>query len=413
MTASADLFDESPDDIPDYPMPRAEGCPFDPPPALRTARRRSAVTKVRLWDGSTPWLVTGYAAQRELLADSRLSSDVTLPGFPHISETFKARRTAKRRSFINFDDPEHGRLRRMVTAPFTARRIEAMRPHIQRIVDDLIDGMAAGPRPVDLVESFALAVPSLVICELLGVPYEDHGFFQQQSRNLINSGSAPDTALAAQRALHQYLDRLVEAKNAEPGDDLLSELVVHQVRSGALTSADVTLMSTLLLVAGHETTANMIALGTLALLEHPDQLALLRRSDDTRTVAQAVEELLRFLTVIHTGRGRVALADLDVEGKAIRAGDGVILVNSEANRDETAFPDPDRLDLTRDARRHLAFGFGAHQCLGQALARVQLQVVHSTLHRRLPNLRLAVDRDSIRFKREGLVYGVWELPVTW
>lgn len=413
MTASADLLAESPDEIPDYPMPRAKGCPFDPPPALRTARRTSTVTKVRLWDGTTPWLVTGYAVQRELLTDSRMSCDVTLPGFPHISESFKARRTGKPRSFINFDDPEHGRLRRMVTAPFTARRVEAMRPHIQRVVDGLIDEMVAGPRPIDLVESFALAVPSLVICELLGVPYEDHGFFQRQSRNLINSRSTPETALDAQRALHHYLDRLIEAKNAEPGDDLLSELAVKQVRTGALSPSDVTLMSTLLLVAGHETTANMIALGTLALLEHPDQLALLRGSDSARAVAHAVEELLRFLTVLHTGRGRVALEDIEVAGTVIRAGDGVILAGSEANRDETAFPDPDQLDLTRDARRHLAFGFGAHQCLGQSLARVQLQVVYSTLLRRLPNLRLAVDRDQISFKHEGLVYGVWELPVTW
>jgi len=413
MTVSARLLAESPDRIPDYPMPRAEGCPFDPPPGMRTARRTSAVTKVRLWDGTTPWLVTGYAAQRELLTDSRMSCDVTLPGFPHISESFKARRTGRRRSFINFDNPEHARLRRMVTAPFTARRAEAMRPGVQRIVDGLIDELAAGPRPADLVESFALAVPSLVICELLGVPYEDHGFFQQQSRNLINSRSAADTALDAQRALHRYLDRLIEAKNEKPGDDLLSELVVQQVRTGALTPEDVTLMSTLLLVAGHETTANMIALGTFALLEHPDQLALLRHSDDPGAVARAVDELLRYLTVLHTGRGRVALEDIEVAGTVIRAGDGVILANSEANRDETVFPDPDRLDLTRDAHRHLAFGFGAHQCLGQSLARVQLQVVHSTLHRRLPNLRLAVDRDRIPFKHEGLVYGVYELPVTW
>lgn len=413
MTASADLLAQSPDELPDYPMPRAAGCPFDPPPGMRTARTTSTVTRVRLWDGTTPWLVTGYAAQRELLTDSRMSCDVSLPGFPHISESFKARRTGKPRSFINFDNPEHGRQRRMVTAPFTARRIEAMRPRIQQVVDGLIDEMAAGPRPVDLVESFALAVPSLVICELLGVPYEDHDFFQRQSRNLINSRSTPDTALAAQRALHDYLDRLIESKDAEPGDDLLSELVVNQVRTGALTSADVTLMSTLLLVAGHETTANMIALGTLALLEHPDQLALLRGPANAGTVAPAVEELLRFLTVIHTGRGRVALEDIEVAGTVIRAGEGVILANSEANRDETVFPDPDRLDLTRDARRHLAFGFGAHQCLGQSLARVQLQIVYGTLHRRLPNLRLAVDREQIRFKHEGLVYGVWELPVTW
>lgn len=343
-----------------------------------------------------------------------MSSDVSLPGFPHITETFKARRTTRRRrSFINFDDPEHARLRRMVTAPFTARRVEAMRPGIQRIVDAAIDSMTAGPRPADLVQSLALAVPSLVICELLGVPYEDHGFFQRNSRDLINGESAPQVALDAQGNLHEYLNRLVGVKDADPGDDLLSELVVHQVRAGGLTSEDVVLTSMLLLIAGHETTANMIALGTLALLDHPDQLALLRDGDDPLAVARAVEELLRFLTVLHTGRGRVAREDVEIAGTVVRAGDGVILVNSIANRDETAFPDPDRLDVTRDARRHLAFGFGAHQCLGQALARVELQVVYSTLLRRMPNLRLAVGREQVPFKNGGLVYGVYELPVTW
>jgi cytochrome P450 len=310
------------------------------------------------------------------------------------------------------DDPEHARIRRMVTAPFAIKRVEAMRPAIQKITDDLIDAMLAGPTPADLVRSFALPLPSLVICTLLGVPYEDHEFFQQKSSLMINRGSSAEDVIGANDALTDYLDELVGAKLAEPGDDMLSELAAR-VRSGELTQRDAASMGLLLLVAGHETTANMIALGTVALLENPDQLATLRATDDPKVVSKAVEELLRYLTIVHNGRSRVALEDIEIGGETIRAGDGIIVYTGTGNRDAEVFPDPDRLDIGRDARRHVAFGFGVHQCLGQPLARVELQVVYSTLYRRIPTLRLATDIDQLPFKHDGLVYGVYELPVTW
>lgn len=310
------------------------------------------------------------------------------------------------------DDPEHARLRRMVTAPFAIKRVEALRPAVQKIVDDLIDDMLAGPNPADLVEAFALPVPSLVICALLGVPYTDHDLFQGHSRNLISRSVPPEQRGASFQALHDYLDQLLERKLAEPADDLLSQLVAR-VRAGELKRSDAAGIGVLLLVAGHETTANMIALGTLALLEHPGQLALLRDSDDPKLVAGAVEELLRYLNITHTGRRRVALDDIEIAGVTIRAGDGLIMANDIGNRDPGVFPDPGRLDVTRDARRHVAFGFGVHQCLGQPLARLELQVVYSTLYRRVPTLRRATALESIPFKHDGAVYGVYELPVSW
>jgi cytochrome P450 len=310
------------------------------------------------------------------------------------------------------DDPEHARLRRMVTAPFTIKRIEAMRPAVQGIVDGLIDDLLAGPKPVDLVEAFALPVPSLVICELLGVPYRDHDFFQANSRNLISRTVTAEERGAAHAALTGYLDDLLGKKIAEPGDDLLTRLT-QQIDKGELTREQAASMGVLLLLAGHETTANMIALGTLALLEHPDQLALLRDCDDPKLVAGAVEELLRYLNITHNGRRRVALADIEIGGRVIRAGEGIILANDVGNRDPEAFADPDRLDLRRDARHHVAFGFGVHQCLGQPLARMELQVVYSTLYRRIPTLTAAAGLDEIPFKHDGSVYGVYELPVTW
>ena len=398
---------------PAYPMARDARCPFDPPPELRRMRdRQEPPTRVRLWDGSTPWLITGYDDQRALLVDPRVSADTGLAAYPHPTEATRARRE-QARTFISMDDPEHARLRRMVTGPFAIKRVEAMRPAIQRIVDDLVDAMLAGPRPVDLVQAFALPVPSMVICELLGVPYEDHAFFQRHSSVLVNRDQSPEASVQAQLALADYLDELIARKLAEPADDLLSRLALEQVATGALTRHDLAVTSVLLLIAGHETTANMIALGTAALLQHPEQLAELRTTDDPRLVAGAVEELLRYLTITHSGRRRVAAEDILVGGRTIRAGEGIILANDVGNRDGEAFPDPDRLDITREARHHVAFGFGPHQCLGQPLARVELQVVLSTLYRRIPGLRLATDLDQVRFKHDGLVYGVYELPVTW
>ncbi|MFF5644714.1 cytochrome P450 [[Kitasatospora] papulosa] len=392
---------------PEFPMPRAEGCPFDPPPALKKEQEQGPLRKVRLWDGTTPWLVTRYADQRALLADPRTSADITRPGYPSSAPV-----RGSSFSFILMDDPEHARQRRMVTAPFTIKRVEAMRPAVQKIVDGLIDDLLAGPPRADLVQAFALPVPSLVICELLGVPYADHDFFQENSKILISRSAAPEERGAAHAKLIGYLDELMGHKIARPADDLLSGLGTR-VGAGELSRREAAEMGVLLLIAGHETTANMIALGTLALLEHPDQLALLRDSDDPKAVAGAVEELLRYLNITHGGRRRVAVEDIEIGGEVIRAGEGIIVPNDIGNRDPEVFADPDRLDLGRDARRHVAFGFGVHQCLGQPLARMELQVVYSTLYRRIPTLRLDAGLEDLSFKHDGAVYGVYELPVAW
>ncbi|WP_335991170.1 cytochrome P450 [Glycomyces sp. MUSA5-2] len=406
-------------ETPAYPMERAMKCPFDPPPQLKTLQEEGPITKVRLEDGQTPWLVTGYDDQRAVLSDPRVSSDTASPGYPNAAvakdyedESDEPQEQRPKIGFILMDDPEHARLRRMVTAPFAIKRSEARRPAIQKIVDDAIDAMLAGPNPTDLVDAFALPVPSLVISELLGVPYADHDFFQENSKVIVNLDVAPEERTAGMRNLTVYLDDLVGQKMKAPGDDLLSGLV-GRIEAGDLTRAEAAQIGVLLLIAGHETTANMIALGTLALFENPDQLALLRDSDDPAVVAKAVEELLRYLHITHNGRRRAVLEDIEIGGQLVKAGEGVILPGDIANRDPRLFPDPDRLDLTRDARRHIAFGFGVHQCLGQSLARVELQVVYSTLYKRIPTLALAGELKELPFKHDAAVYGVYELPVTW
>jgi cytochrome P450 len=395
--------------IPEYSVRRPAGCPFDPAPALR-ATEDGPLRRVRLPDGSTPWLVTGHAEQRALLADRRVSANPASLSYPSVVKVAKG---SSGLSFILMDDPEHNRLRRMVIPPFTVKRVEAMRPRVREIVDQTLDAMLAGQKPADLVEAFALPVPSLVICELLGVPYADHDFFQANSRTIIHRAATPEQRQAAMLELSGYLDTLIGTRLAEPGEDLLSGLT-GRIRSGELTRHEATQIGVLMLIAGHETTANMIALGTLALLENPDQLALLReRSDDPAMVASAVEELLRYLTITHGGRRRAALEDIEIAGRTIRAGEGMIMANETGNRDPAVFADPDRVDLRRDARGHLTFGFGVHQCLGQPLARLELQVAYAALFRRVPTLALAAGLAEIPFKHDGFVYGVYELPVTW
>ncbi|WP_019929148.1 cytochrome P450 [Nocardia sp. BMG111209] len=390
-------------------MSRAADSPFDPPPDLRDVE---PVGRVRIWSGETPWLVTSYDAQRDVLADQRFSADTQRTGFPHQSAS-TAERRRDFRPFIVMDDPEHARLRKMLTRNFMIKRIDALRPRVQQIVDELIDALLAGPKPADLVRAFALPVPSLVICELLGVPYADHDFFQACSRRLISRDTPVDEALAASNELRSYLRDLVLDKQRSPTDDMLGRLVADQLAAGAVTVDEVVSMGVLMLIAGHETTANMIGLGTLALLHHPDQLAELRDTRDPALVANAVEELLRYLTIVHSGRRRVATEDVEVDGRLVRAGEGIILANDAGNRDAEAFPEPDRLDIHRQARHHIAFGYGVHQCLGQPLARMELQIVYGTLYRRIPTLRSAVPLAEIEFKHDMIVYGVHALPVTW
>ena len=412
MPGTLEATDDAAPHVPDYPMTRSAGCPFAPPETVRELTAENPVSRVRIWDGSTPWYVTRHADQRLLLADPRVSIDERLPGFPHMTRGRAEAVKFTPQLITNTDAPEHTRLRRMVNGPFVIKRVEAMRPAIQKLIDELIDDLLAGPKPVDLVTAFGLSVPTLVISELLGVPYEDHEFFQRNSNITVSHTATEEEARAAGGALAGYLDDLIGRKLADPADDVLSEMA-GRVKTGEMTRSEAVHMGVAMLIAGHETTANMISLGTLALLQAPEQLAELRETDDPKFVAGAVEELLRYLTIVHTGVRRIALADIEIRGQVIRAGDGIIFDLSAADWDAEAFPEPERLDLHRSARHHQAFGFGVHQCLGQSLARVELQIVYSTLYRRIPTLRLAVPADEVAFAFEGIAYGLHSLPVTW
>ena len=389
-----------------YPAERGT-CPFAPPPAYTRARQEQPVCTVSLWDGSRCWLVTRHEDVRTVLSDRRFSADSQKPGFPFLSEGRRELAT-RSRSFIRMDDPEHAHLRRMLTGDFIVKRIEALGPKVQEVVDGFIDLMTAdGRTSADLVSEFALPVPSLMICLLLGVPYDDHVFFQRCSGILLDSRSGSDAVRQALDELAGYLERLAAEKERQPDDGIVSRLVAE----GQLTRGQVARMSLLLLVAGHETTANMTALSVLALLRHPEQAARLR--EDAGLMQGAVEELLRYLSVVQSGVTRVATETVELGGRTIEPGDGVVCMLSTANRDPAPFSDPDGLDVDREARRHVAFGFGVHQCLGQPLARLELRIALSTLLGRLPDLKLAVPFEEIRFRPDKAVYGVESLPVAW
>jgi cytochrome P450 len=316
------------------------------------------------------------------------------------------------RSVFTSDAEEHTRFRRMLSKPFTFKRVEALRSAIQEVTDECIDAILAGPQPADIVAELALPVPTKVISEMLGVPYEDHEFFQHHANvGLARYASAEDGQKGAM-SLHKYLIDLVESKMANPAEDAVSDLA-ERVNAGEISVKEAAQLGTGLLIAGHETTANMIGIGVLALLENPEQAALLRDSDDPKFIANAAEELMRYLSIIQNGQRRVAIEDIEIGGETIRAGEGIILDLAPANWDAAAYPEPDKLDFTRDAGQHLGFGYGRHQCVGQQLARAELQIVFHTLLRRIPTLSLAVPFDEIPFKHDRLAYGVYELPVTW
>ncbi|MDH6622324.1 pentalenic acid synthase [Streptomyces sp. LBL] len=391
-------------------FPQDRTCPYHPPTAYDPLRDARPLTRIALFDGRPAWLVSGHAAARALLADRRLSTDRTHPDFPAPTARFAAARNRKT-ALLGVDDPEHQTQRRMTIPAFTLKRATELRPRIQQVVDQRLDAMIAQGPPAELVSAFALPVPSTVICALLGVPYADHDFFEGQSRRLLRGPTAEDT-MDARDQLEAYIGELIDRKEKqpEPGDGVLDELVHQRLRKGELGRDEVMSLAIILLVAGHETTANMISLGTYTLLQHPDRLAELRA--DPALLPTAVEELMRMLSIAD-GLLRLATDDIEVAGTTIRAGDGVVFATSVINRDEDVYADPDTLDWHRSARHHVGFGFGVHQCLGQNLARAELEIALQTLFDRLPTLRLAAPADEIPFKPGDTVQGMLELPVTW
>ncbi|MFH8786483.1 cytochrome P450 [Streptomyces roseoverticillatus] len=391
---------------PSFPSDRT--CPYQPPAGYQDLAARGPLTHVTLYDGRVVWLVTGHTEARSLLTDPRVSSDRRNPAFPVFAPRAEDQASVVV-PLLGVDDPEHARQRRMLIPRFTVKHANALRPRIQLVVDGLIDTMLAKGNSAELVSAYSLPVPSIVICSLLGVPYADHDYFEGCSRRLVSAPTSEES-VAARDDLRDYLHRLVARKEAEPGEGLLDELITDRLGDGQVDRDELVMMALLLLVAGHETTSNMISLGVYTLLEHPEQLAALRT--DPALMPTAVEELLRFLSIAD-GMVRVATEDIEIAGHTVRAGDGIMISTSLVNRDAATYPGPDALDVSRSARHHVAFGYGVHQCLGQNLARAEMEIALGTLFTRIPDLHLAVAPGEVSVKPGDTLQGLYALPVAW
>jgi cytochrome P450 len=380
------------------------------PEALRGLRRRAAV-RVTLPSGDTAVLVTRYADVRALFADHRLSRNIARPGAARIS--------AENELFvdpdIDPDPPAHTRVRGLVTRAFTARRVGELRPMAQRIAVELLDRMAAGPRPTDLNEAFAFPLPINVICILLGVPQEDMGTFRRLVDGFLSVTKLPPGEVSrCRRHLWQYLGDLIHCKRALPGDDLISELIrARDEDDNRLNEHELRFWVQGLLIAGYVTTASQIGSGTAVLLHRRHMVEQIQA--DWSLVPSAVDELLRTQIMgSSVGTLRYAIADIELsDGTVIGAGTSVLLSEESANVDEEVFNDPFTLDIARKENHHMTFGSGLHYCVGAALARMELQVATELLLRRFPNIQLAVPGESLTRGLGGFMEGFTEIPVTW
>ncbi|WP_086663662.1 cytochrome P450 [Lentzea kentuckyensis] len=396
-------------ELPVFPADRDARCPLDPAPPYQEWRETGGLRKVN-WQGYEVWAVSRYEDIKFAMTDPRISAEVPQQQAGGANEHHGGNAP---RFFPRMDDPEHAVLRRMLTKDFTVKRVNALRPEIEKMANEFIDTMVAGGGPADLVQAYALPIPSLVISLLLGVPYSDHQFFQDITGVLMSRTATEEEKQPARGKIFGYLYELVARKQAEPDDALISRLIHEYLPTGELSRETIAMNSFILLNAGHETTANMIGLGTLALLENPDLLARLRDTDNPRLISNAVEELLRYLTIVHSLVARVAKEDIEIGGTLVRAGETLIMNLPAANRDPAFRENPDTIDIDRFPLGHMAFGYGVHQCLGQTLARAELEIALPTLLRRLPDLRLAESIEEIRFRNDMNIYGVHELMVEW
>jgi cytochrome P450 len=399
--------------MPDSPHPtvlptgrRAERCPFEPAAELTALREQPDLPVIPRYHP--------FFGQFDARAVTRYGDVRAVFAHEHIGADMNADPDAPRTLFnqpgflLGYDGPGHLRLRRMLAGAFTVRRLQNLRPTIEKLAAEHLDAMQESGPVADLVQAYALPIPSLVICDLLGVPYADRADFQHRSAVLLDTTRTEEEQFANYAAMHAYMAELVARLRTEPGDGLLGEVIGKH--GDEITDEELVGFGNLLLIAGHESTSNMIALGTLALLQHPEQLAAVR--DDHDVTTSAIEELLRYLS-IGAYLDRRATKDVDVNGHQVAAGEWLSLSILAANHDPALVGGNAGLDVHRKPVPHLAFGFGAHQCLGQQLARIELKSALPALLRRFPELRLAVPFEQLEFRTLSPVLGVTSLPVTW
>ncbi|HEY2894393.1 MAG TPA: cytochrome P450, partial [Pirellulales bacterium] len=391
----------------------------DPFPFYRRLRETAPVYRAKMPDRQTAWLVTRYDDVITVLTDERFGKDVfrvlskeQLAAAPWLTKLLIPLLLPLSNHMLNRDPPDHTRLRALVQQAFSPRRVEGMRGRIESLADELLDGVKRRGR-MDLIADYALPIPTTVIAEMLGVPVGDRHRFHRWSSIMLAAGASRFGLIRAMPSailFMRYIRKLIKNRRASLSDDLVSALVTANEDGERLGDDELLSMILLLIVAGHETTVNLIASGMLALLDHPGQLERLRR--DPGLIKPAVEELLRFTAPVETATGRFARQDLELAGVRIARGEMVIAAIASANRDESQFNDPNTLDISREPNKHLAFGHGIHFCLGASLARLEGQIAIQALLARTRDLRLAVDRGKIRWRRGLVLRGLRALPVS-
>ncbi|SDI16861.1 cytochrome P450 [Nonomuraea jiangxiensis] len=399
-------------ELPEFPIPRPSECPYRPSSDHVDLRDEGPMTKVRLYNGRTPWLVTGAAQARAVLSDYRRVSIRPYHGnYPLLNEEFeKVVDSGYADVLFGVDPPEHTKQRQMIMPRFSLRQTAKLRDDIQRIVDEKLDDMMRQGPPADLVTLFAQPVPSMVMSLLLGVPYEENEEFETPARKLF----VPELAEEATAELGVYLDGLIQRKEENPGaglTGLIDDLIVGQLHKGTITRDELVHIAMAMLVAGTDTTTNVISLGTLALLDTPGQWEALR--DDPDLVGGAVEEILRYVSLVEAF-ARVATDDIDLDGGEIKAGEGILISCAGVNFDPALVSDPDVFDIRRPPRPSFSFSHGIHRCPGDNLARLELEVSFRTMAERMPGLRPAVPTEQLRSNNnDGTLQRLFEFPVVW
>ncbi|SCG43647.1 cytochrome P450 [Micromonospora coxensis] len=398
-------------DPPAFPIPRE--CPYRPSARHVGLRADSPMTKVKLYNGRTAWLVTGAAQARAVLSDYRRVSIRPYHGnYPLLNEEFeKVVDSGYADVLFGVDPPEHTKQRSMIMPSFTLRRTALLRDDVQRIVDTKLDDMMRHGAPADLVSMFAQPVPSMVMSTVLGVPYDEHEDFETPAHKLF----VPELAEEATAELGEYLDRLIQKKENDPGAGavgLLDDLIANHLHTGELTRSELVHIAMAMLVAGTDTTTNVISLGTMALLDNPEQWEALRADPDI--VPAAVEEILRYVSLVEAF-ARVAVEDIDLgDGNVIRSGEGILISCAGVNFDPAHVAEPDTFDIRRPAKPSFSFSHGIHRCPGDNLARLELEIAFRTLVERMPNLRPAADLDKLPSNNnDGTLQRLYELPVVW
>lgn len=398
------------DETPFFP-PFERACPFSARELDVQAREHPGLLAVKIWNGTKAWLVGRFDDANTVLTDPRFSMEIRRPGFPHSSagsfETMAG-------MFMRTDGEPHLSRRRWLLPDFSVPAAEAMRQQIITLVDERIDALLGMEQPVDLQAEYSLAIPTAAICIILGIPYDDACIYQSAADTIVDQHATREDMIAAVQAINDGMLALARERLSRPrADDLISRLAHDRVATGQMSMDELGRILWLLIVAGHETTANMISLGILAFLQYPDQLRAMQASGNVRA---AVEEQMRYWSIVQIDPRRIAVEDVALEGQTVHAGEGVIVSLQAANRDPRYYGktgDPEIFDVNREKCRHLGFGFGPHACLGQHLARVEMEVAFTQIFERIPALRPAVPAHELRFKHNHNEYGVFELPVTW